>query len=310
MDESRINELRKALLKHELDALLITSPANSYISGFTAGADARLLLTLEDQYIFTDSRYREQVVLECPHGTIRRKNRGLEQLGKKAPDCTKSGLKPCMSATLFTKNVRIKPVIWEPVAGLIEALRSIKTPAELDRLRAAARIGDEVFAAILPMIRAGAEEKSLADTIVHLLRQKGCEKEAFDAIVVAGENAALPHGRPGKRVLFPGDMVTLDFGGIFEGYAGDMTRTVAINPPPQGYKDISQKVSEAQQVGLDSIKAGVSCREVDQQVRHCLQKHGLDQFFTHGTGHGVGRRYMRDRPCPQTVKIPSWRIWW
>ena len=74
-----------------------------------------------------------------------------------------------------------------------------------------------------------------------------------------------------------------------------MTRTVAINPPPQGYKDIYQKVSEAQQVGLDSIKAGVSCREVDQQVRHCLQKHGLDQFFTHGTGHGVGLE-IHERP--------------
>jgi len=298
MDESRINELRKALLKHELDALLITSPANiRYISGFTAGADARLLLTLEDQYIFTDSRYREQVVLECPSWNYQEeKPQGLEQLGKKAPGLHKIGFEALhVSYAFYQKMSRIKPVIWEPVAGLIEALRSIKTPAELDRLRAAARIGDEVFAAILPMIRAGAEEKSLADTIVHLLRQKGCEKEAFDAIVVAGENAALPHGRPGKRVLFPGDMVTLDFGGIFEGYAGDMTRTVAINPPPQGYKDIYQKVSEAQQVGLDSIKAGVSCREVDQQVRHCLQKHGLDQFFTHGTGHWVGLE-IHDRP--------------
>lgn len=291
MEKSRINELRKELIKNELDALLISAPANiRYLSGFTAGADARLLLTLEEQFIFTDSRYREQALLECPSWDYQEeKAQGLEQLSKKAQGLHRIGFEgQHITYAFYQRLSQVKPVIWEPVAGLIESLRSIKTPVELDKLRTAARIGDEVFTDILPMIKAGIEEKSLADTIVHLLRQKGCEREAFDAIVVAGENAALPHGRPGKKLIAPGDMVTMDFGGIFEGYAGDMTRTIAIKPLTERFQDIYKKVREAQQIGLDTIKAGVSCREVDQQVRQCLQKHGLDQYFTHSTGHGVG----------------------
>ncbi|HCF49386.1 MAG TPA: aminopeptidase P family protein [Syntrophomonas sp.] len=291
MDKIHINELRKELIKNELDGLLITAPANiRYISGFTAGADARLLLTLEDQFIFTDSRYRDQVWLECPSWVYQEeKPPGLEKLSDKAADLHRIGFEEAyVNYAFYQKLSQIKPVIWEPVRGLIESLRRIKTSAELAKLREAARIGDEVFIDILSVIRAGMDEKSLADTIVHLLRQKGCEREAFDAIVVSGENAALPHGRPGKKLISPGDMVTMDFGGIFEGYAGDMTRTVGIKPATQRFKDIYQKVREAQQIGLDTIRAGVGGREVDQKVRQCLQKYGLDQYFTHSTGHGVG----------------------
>jgi Xaa-Pro aminopeptidase len=83
-------------------------------------------------------------------------------------------------------------------------------------------------------------------------------------------------------------MVTMDFGGIFDGYVGDMTRTVAVKPATKRFREIYRAVMEAQQTGLDIIRAGVSCRQVDEAVRKCLQVRGLDQYFTHGTGHGVG----------------------
>lgn len=106
--------------------------------------------------------------------------------------------------------------------------------------------------------------------------------------MVSGENAALPHGKPGSRRFKPGDMITMDFGGIFAGYVGDMTRTVVLQPVTSRLQNIYQVVLEAQQTGLDNVRAGVPCQEVDKAVRKCLQKYGFDQYFTHGTGHGVG----------------------
>lgn len=291
MSNQRISNLRQTLTEKGLEALLISAPSNiRYLSGFTAGADARLLLTQENQFIFTDSRYRDQVVVESPGWVLQEeKPTDLDKLSLVVQDFNYIGFEETQVCYSFYQQLeKIRPGIWKPVSGLVESERRAKSGGELTRLREAARIGDEVFQQILPLVRPGVDEKSLADLIVHLLRQKGCEKEAFDAIVVSGENAALPHGRPGDRLLSPQDMVTMDFGGFYQGYAGDMTRTVAVSAASQRLRDTYQRVREAQQSGLDAIRAGVSGREVDQQVRQCLQKHHLDQFFTHSTGHGVG----------------------
>jgi Xaa-Pro aminopeptidase/Xaa-Pro dipeptidase len=291
MNHDHIRALRKTMADMGLEALLISAPSNiRYLSGFTAGADARLLLTLQDQFIFTDSRYREQVWLECPEWQYQEeKTAGLEKLSGVVQGLPRIGFEEAYIDYAFYRRLeQIKPCVWEPVTGLVESRRRIKSPQELGLLREAARIGDQVFKEILPLIGSGSGEKALADIIAHLLRQKGCEKEAFDAIVVSGENAALPHGRPGDRHLRPGDMVTMDFGGFYQGYAGDMTRTVAVSYAPDRLRDTYQKVKEAQQTGLDSIRAGISGREVDQRVRQCLQKYQLDHCFTHSTGHGVG----------------------
>ncbi|MGI6435100.1 MAG: M24 family metallopeptidase [Syntrophomonadaceae bacterium] len=291
MPNADINALRSKLAEKDLQGILITAPANiRYLSGFTAGADARLLLTLEQQFIFTDSRYREQAALECPDWNYQEeKASALEKMTQVVQGFKKVGFESLHTSYAFYQRLaQSMPLAWEPVLDLVETQRLVKTPAELDKLKRAAQIGDETFTAVLPMIEAGVEEKSLADTIVYLLRQKGCEKEAFDAIVVSGENAALPHGRPGSRRFRPGDMVTMDFGGIFDGYVGDMTRTVAVKPATKRFREIYRAVMEAQQTGLDIIRAGVSCRQVDEAVRKCLQVRGLDQYFTHGTGHGVG----------------------
>lgn len=291
MSVADLTELRSILKQRDLEGILITAPANIlYLSGFTAGPDARLLLTLEGQFIFTDSRYREQAALECPEWCYQEeKASGLEKMRRVLNGFKKVAFESRhISYAYYQDLARSIPLGWEPIPNLVEGQRLVKTPAELDKLRQAAQIGDKTFSAILPSVEIGVNEKSLADTIVYLLRQNGCEKEAFDAIVVSGENAALPHGRPGPRRFGPGDMVTMDFGGIFGGYAGDMTRTVALGRVTERFREVYQAVLEAQQSGLDCIRAGVACSRVDETVRKCLRKWGLDKYFTHGTGHGVG----------------------
>lgn len=291
MTNDSLNYLRSTLNEKGLQAFLITSPANiRYLSGFTAGDDARLLVTFDKQYIFTDSRYREQAVRECPGWNYQEeKAAGLNKMAQVLKGYEKIGFESQYVSFAFYQTIaEAIPLKWEPIFGLVEQRRLIKKPTELDKLKEAARIGDETFTEILSVIEAGMDEKSLANTIMYLLRQKGCEKEAFDAIVVSGENAALPHGQPGLRRFRPGDMITMDFGGMYDGYAGDMTRTVAIKPVGERLKKVYQAVLEAQQIGVETVRPGVDCRQVDEAVRQSLKKHGLEEYFTHGTGHGVG----------------------
>jgi Xaa-Pro aminopeptidase/Xaa-Pro dipeptidase len=175
-----------------------------------------------------------------------------------------------------------------PLGNLVENFRAVKDTVELDLLREAARIGDRVFTHICEEIKVGLSERHIANRIVYLLKEEGCSQESFPTIAVAGENAALPHGQPGERQLQYGDMLTMDFGGFYHGYAGDMTRTVALGKISSRIRDIYDRVLEVQELGVAAIKAGASCREIDRQVRQGLEKYRLHLYFQHGTGHGLG----------------------
>ena len=281
----------------------MTKPENiRYLSGFTSGQDARLLISQHDRLVITDGRYLEQVKQECAewdmiwvHGT------GLDRL---AAICDKYSSLLVeghhLNYDLFQQlAAALKPQLF-PVANLVENLRAVKDVTELDLLRQAAHIGDRVFIRICEEIKVGLSERHLANRIAYLLKEEGCSHESFPTIAVAGENAALPHGQPGARLLQYGDMLTMDFGGFYHGYAGDMTRTVAMGKIRPRVKDIYDRVREVQERGVSAIRAGVSCREIDRQVRRGLEKYRLHLYFQHGTGHGVGL---------EIHEIPSLSTW-
>lgn len=289
--KERMGKIRNYIAEQGWGAFLVTKPENiRYLSGFSSGSDARLLITAQEQYIFTDGRYLEQVKRECPDWElIRISGAGLDSL---AAICDKYNslliesnhvtyeLYCQMTAALKTQLV--------PVANIIEKFRAVKDDRELELLRQAAKIGDVVFTRICGEIQVGVSERYLANRIACFLREEGCSGESFATIAVAGENAALPHGQPGDRLLQRGDMLTLDFGGFYRGYAGDMTRTVVIGEASSKVRDVYRRVLEAQELGIVAVTAGAGCREIDQQVRQKLTFGELERYFVHGTGHGVG----------------------
>lgn len=269
----------------------MSKPENiQYLSGFTSGQDARLLIGQRDRFILTDGRYLEQAKRESVNWEIvPEQGGGLDSL---AAICDKYN-------SLIVESHHLHYDLFEqlaaalqpeliPLANLVEKLRAVKEPVELNMLREAARIGDRVFALICEEIKVGLSERHIANRIVYLLKEEGCSQESFPTIAVAGANAALPHGQPGERLLQYGDLLTMDFGGFYHGYAGDMTRTVALGKISPRVRDIYDRVLEVQQSGVAAIKAGASCREIDRQVRQGLEKYRLHLYFQHGTGHGVG----------------------
>ena len=287
--------IKKTLLymeENHLDAFLVSKGANiRYLSGFTGGEDARLLLTPEHRYIFTDSRYFEQTRRECPDWElVESRPPGIEELQKVSSGLNHIGVEGhFISYSSYRQLEQSLPNRLVPLTDVVEKLRQVKDEGELQMMREAARIGDEVFSELCRhKIAPGVSERELASQIVYLLRNKGCDNEAFATIALAGENAALPHGQPGERRLEPGDMLTMDFGGFYSGYAADMTRTVAITEVPPEFQPRYQALLEAQKLGVSLVKAGAACREIDAAVRNCLEDYGLVEYFQHSTGHSLG----------------------
>ncbi|NLV17299.1 MAG: aminopeptidase P family protein [Syntrophomonadaceae bacterium] len=285
-NNTRINNLRKLIKDQELDGLLVTDPANVfYLASFSG--DGTLLITDEAQFLVTDRRYIEQAEAEAPEFTIgdiaetdwKLLTQKVSQVGFESAHLTYQSY-----------------LVWSGIIGeklkstnmLVENLRMIKDEDEIERLRGAVRIGDEVFQDVLAEIRPGVSEKHLATYIEHRLRIRGCDREAFDTIAVSGQRSSLPHGKPSEKTLEIGDLLTLDYGGVYQGYSGDMTRTVAVNKSCPRIRNIYSWVLEAQMAGVEAVAPGKTCREIDGAVREVFERANLIQHFAHSTGHGVG----------------------
>jgi len=138
-------------------------------------------------------------------------------------------------------------------------------------------------------------ERKVAGVIEAELRRVGFDKPAFDTIVASGPNSAIPHYRSGDRRLEDGDLVVLDFGGMLDGYAVDLSRTIVIGPASQQARRLLDDVAEAQQAAFDAVRIGRPAAEVDQAARQVLERAGLGEAFSHGTGHGLGLE-VHERP--------------
>jgi Xaa-Pro aminopeptidase len=172
--------------------------------------------------------------------------------------------------------------------GLVEGLRAQKDGWEIGRLRDAAERLSSVAKCILSKALAGLTEADIAAGIETSLRQAGFERPAFDTIVAAGPNAALPHARAGARRIEEGDLVVLDFGGVLDGYCTDLTRTVTAGPAPVRERRLIEQVIEAQAAAFDAVAPRQPPEAVDEAARGALARHGLADAFSHGTGHGLG----------------------
>lgn len=284
--ETRLNKIRKAMQENGWQGFLVSKPENVfYLSGFTG--EGVLLIGETEMVILTDPRFTEQAEMEASGWLVVVGER--KDAAKYLADAKKVAFE---SHHLTYREYQVWLEVLgdrlEPALYLVEKFRMIKEEAELELLKKALAIGDAVFSQVLNEIHVGAEEEELACFIQERLRREGCEKEAFPTIVASGHRSALPHGRPSSKTLELGELVIMDFGGFYKGYAGDMTRTVAVGKSCARIRSIYTAVLDAQLTALDAIRSGVSCREVDEAARCVLRRHGLERFFTHSTGHGLG----------------------
>ena len=176
----------------------------------------------------------------------------------------------------------------EPTEGLVEEGRLRKDAHEIATLRAGAAMISAATADILSEVQAGRTERDVAAAVDWRMRQAGFQRPAFETIVASGPNGALPHARPGPRTLTRGDLVVLDFGGVYDGYCVDLTRMASLGPPDAEARRVYDAVAEAHASAVAAVRPGVSRFAIDQAARDTLARHGLAEQFGHGTGHGLG----------------------
>jgi Xaa-Pro aminopeptidase len=166
-------------------------------------------------------------------------------------------------------------------------MRAVKDSNELMRLAAAGEAADSAYGEIVQRRFAGRRETEVAADLADLLREFGHEQVDF-TVVGSGPNGANPHHEAGDRVIEPGDAVVLDFGGLRFGYGSDTTRTVCVGEPTSQIREVHEVVRRAQQAGVDAVRPGVSCQEIDRAARKIISDAEYGEQFIHRTGHGIG----------------------
>lgn len=291
---SRLRELQASLADHRLDALVVTHLPNvRYLCGFTGSAGI-LLIGPKRPIFITDGRYTEQAHEQVQGAkVVIGKGPALDEMAKQAARLKLESVGIEAEHMTVAQRSRFNKLLpartrLRATSGMVERLRTIKDPAELDLIRNAVNLGAELFEVVLEAIQPGVCESEVAAELEYAARSRGAEGMSFETIVAAGPRSALPHGVASLAVIPARGFVVLDYGVILAGYCSDQTRTVHVGKPTSEARKWYESVLEANLAGIRAVKAGVTAGKVDKAARDVLRRKKLDRYFTHSTGHGVG----------------------
>ena len=291
---TRLGRLRTLLDDEQVDALVVTTRSNiRYLCGFS-GSAGTLVVTSSSAALVTDNRY----ALQAPDE--------IERAGAAVEVCIapSGGFAELVSLLKTAPTVGLEgdQITWgqaerfatalpgEAVAtsGLVERLREHKDADEVERIELAAGLADTALEQVRHLLGTGITERDFATELDAAMRRGGADRSGFETIVASGPNSARPHHRPGDRAIQPGDLVVVDFGAEKDGYRSDMTRSFVLGEPTERQAELLEGVRAAQAAGVAAAGPGVATAAVDAACRTHLESIGLGEWFTHGTGHGVG----------------------
>jgi Xaa-Pro aminopeptidase len=293
MDYSgRQQRLQLELRRLKLDAILITHLPNvRYLTGFTGSAAA---LVIGSRPVFvTDGRYAGQARQQVAHPRVVVHKAGslmgaAREIAARKP--SRLGIE-AEHVTVATRSLLVRQLRGSKLiatSGVVEGLRMLKEPDEVDAIREAVLLGARLFPLVLRALRPGRSEADVAARLEYAARRAGAERMSFETIVASGPRSALPHGVASEALLPKLGLVVLDYGVILHGYCSDMTRTVHMGKPSRQVRGWYRAVLEAQLAAISVVSPGAKLSEVDKAARSVLKSSKLETFFTHSTGHGVG----------------------
>ena len=288
-----VSRLGNILAETQIDALCLTHPPNlRHLCGFS-GSDGALVVSLGKSWFLTDSRYTTQAMGEVLGAEVRQYAQktegvcellaaeGFRRVGFEAAHVTVAQL------GLLERTAKER-VEWVPLKKQLDDLRSLKTAPALHSIRRAADISAEAFAQVLPLIRPGHTESSVALELEIAMLRAGGEEKSFEIIVASGERGALPHGVASDKILAPGELVTIDFGTRYQGYCSDETVTVALGAVKPELRTLFDTVLAAHDRAMEAVRPGVELKSIDAVARSYIAECGYGDYFGHGLGHGVG----------------------
>jgi Xaa-Pro aminopeptidase len=323
--DARVRRVRDDLRLAGLDAFLVTHQPNiRYLTGF-AGSAGAVVVTASRCVLLADFRYAtaaRELIAARPGGSIELEvpERGYDEAivaTLRTLAAARVGIEAAwLSVSRFNwlrtalasgagsmrQSSRDRCVSILPTERIVETHRVIKDAVEVAALREGARRLSAVARQVRTLVREGRSERMIAAEIDAEIRAAGFERPAFETIVASGPNSARPHARPGDRAVRSGDGVVLDFGGVYDGYCVDLTRTLLIGAPAPALVRMAAVVEEAHAAAIAAVRPGVRPSDIDAAARKVLADHGLGEAFGHGTGHGLGLEVHED---PRISKLPS-----
>ncbi len=308
---ARQGDLRDALAKADLDALLVTSLPNiRYLCGFS-GSNALLLITAKECVLFTDFRYETQVGDEVGSAASVRIERTNLWSGLWAQLTGISGVERVGFESMHMLHRDFTRLLeqgarwsWRPTTDMVETLRIVKDAAELAHIERAVSMAEAALWRTLPFVHPGLTETSVAGILERHLREAGSEAFPFPSIVASGPRSALPHARAGDRVLETGDFVLLDFGAVTSGYCSDITRTFVLGAASGEQREVYDIVLEANQRASGALRVGLTGMAADAVARDYIDARGFGDAFGHSLGHGIGLEVHEAPRLARIVETP------
>jgi len=296
--DRRLAEVRRRIAASDIDSFLANDASNvRYLTGFEQVFDTEsasvVVVSAAHAWVYVDSRYHE-AALEAARGTPWKVCGPFSDVWRAAVADIASNGAVTLGLESTVEHRRFASVSAEHAGevvateDVVEEIRAVKEDREVERITAAAAIGDAAFVHVLERIAAGVTERDIALELEVFMRRNGAEGVAFPPIVAGGPNSSKPHATCSERRFEFGDLIVLDFGARVDGYCSDMTRTVVLGRASEEQQSIYQVVFEANLAGLNALKAGRTGAEVDRAARELIAARGFGDRFGHGLGHGVG----------------------
>jgi Xaa-Pro aminopeptidase len=292
MVNNRISAARGCLERVGADLLLVSNLSNiRYLTGF-AGSEALLVLSPNDGWFLTDSRYTSQASTEVTGANVVEFSVRLESLARVLQEAGAAKVAfeaGYTSVTVYQELCRKLPGIeFVPADAELTAIRAVKDAGELEILERVAGIASQALLEIAGELRPGMLESEVAWALEVAMRNRGAEGKSFDFIVASGERGALPHGKASDKRIAAGELVTIDYGALYRGYCSDETVTLCLGEPDSRQREVYETVRAAQEIAIEGVRPGMSFRDLDAMARDYIAAKGYGQYFGHGLGHGIG----------------------
>jgi Xaa-Pro aminopeptidase len=175
-------------------------------------------------------------------------------------------------------------------SALVNELRRVKTPEELEAMGRAIRTVEETMAAVAPLVVPGATMAQLAESVEHELRAAGSRTPSFTTHIFTGlgEDDFDSGTKTAHDPILDGTSVMFDFGGVVDGYCSDFGRTIYCGDPPADFREVYEIMLAAQEAGRAAASAGTTAADVNAACRAPIEEAGLGEHFRHRMGHGIG----------------------
>lgn len=293
--KSRIDRLLENI--EEDRAVFISGYPNIfYYSGFES-EDAWLIISRNDRYLITDSRYFVQAKEQAPEFFLLDIEQGWEKIFEKVEEDKVCFEEDRVTFAFFEKlQAKSRGKQFFKAQKLIDSPRYTKDRQELKIIEEAEAIGDRAFSHMLEFMKAGMTEREIALELEMTMKKQGASALSFPTIAASGVRSSMPHGVATDKTVKKGELLTLDFGCVYKGYCSDMTRTVVFGAPDGKQKEIYDIVLKAQQTALEGIYEGIPCAAADRLARNVIKEAGLGEYFGHSLGHSVGIE-IHEMPC-------------